>query len=243
MIKKEKLQDIISKYYLGVNERVIWNITDKKLTIKFTNQSKDVIGTVITDGVDLENCSLPIFDTKKLLSLIGICDDEITLYISKQSNKPNKIQISDKNFNATYTLANEKLIGKTANASHNKWEVHMSLSKDDITNIIKAKSAISDTDVLTVSPLNELGSTHCEFIFGEESSHSNKVTYSVKCDKVEEEFKTPYNSEFFKMIMIANKNMDSGEIFMSKMGLMKISFKSNDTTCEYFMVRKPISTF
>ena len=46
MIKKDKLQSIISKYYLDVNENVMWVVKDNTLCVRFMNSAKDVIGEI-----------------------------------------------------------------------------------------------------------------------------------------------------------------------------------------------------
>jgi hypothetical protein len=61
----------------------------------------------------------------------------------------------------------------------------------------------------------------------------------IKQEKIE----IPFNSDIFKNILQANKDLDEGFIFLSYQGLMKLEFKSEDTTCEYYMVRKEESAF
>ena len=63
MINKLKLQSIINKYYLGVNESVKWEIKDNSLTIDFMTPSKDVIGKLTCNDFELEDNKLAIYDT------------------------------------------------------------------------------------------------------------------------------------------------------------------------------------
>jgi hypothetical protein len=47
----------------------------------------------------------------------------------------------------------------------------------------------------------------------------------------------------FKTILQANKDMDSGALYLSSMGLMKLEFTSESVSSEYFMVRKAETSF
>ena len=58
MINKLVLQAAINKYYLGENESVKWNIENKTLTINFMSINKEVIGKIVCQNIDIEDCEL-----------------------------------------------------------------------------------------------------------------------------------------------------------------------------------------
>ena len=62
---------------------------------------------------------------------------------------------------------------------------------------------------------------------------------TIKQEKVE----IPFNSDMFRNILKENKDLESGNIYLSYQGLMKIEFKSEDTISTYYMVRKEESAF
>jgi hypothetical protein len=62
---------------------------------------------------------------------------------------------------------------------------------------------------------------------------------TIKQEKVE----IPFNSDMFRNILKENKDLESGNIYLSYQGLMKLEFKSEDTTSTYYMVRKEESAF
>ena len=98
--------------------------------------------------------------------------------------------------------------------------------------------------MLTVSVDKDLnGDDMCVFTFGDEQGHNNKITYQMYGKIKQEKIEIPFNSDIFKNILQANKDLDEGFIFLSYQGLMKLEFKSEDTTCEYYMVRKEESAF
>ena len=59
MIQKSILQSVITKYYLGENESVKWEINDKELVINFMSPNNEVIGKVTCTDIPLPTSKLP----------------------------------------------------------------------------------------------------------------------------------------------------------------------------------------
>jgi hypothetical protein len=78
----------------------------------------------------------------------------------------------------------------------------------------------------------------CEFIFGDESGHNNKITYQIPGKINIDEMKLHFNSDVFKTLLYANKDMEEGKLRISQEGLMKIDFKTENVYSNYYMVRK-----
>jgi len=244
MINKLTLQSIINKYYLGLNESVKWDINDNMLNIDFMTPTKDVIGSVTCDGFQLENSSLAIYDTKKLQNLVSICNGDLLLELEKTNKMFTKLKISDMNFNLTYALSDPLLIGKVGTVNTPEWVVELDLTTEDIDNLIKAKSALAQIDNMLVTTTEDLdGNAVCEFVFGDESGHNNKITYQILGDIKLQGLKLPFNSDMFKTILQANKDMEGGSLYISEMGLMKLEFNNGDIASEYFAVRKSETDF
>jgi len=239
MINKSVIQSIINKYYLGLNESVKWRIDNNMLDVNFMTPSKDVIGGVTCNDFQLENSQLAIYDTKKLSNLISICNGDLLLELEKTNQLFTKLKISDMNFNLTYALSDPLLIDKVGTVNVPEWVVKLDLTSEDIDNIIKAKSALAQIDNMLVTTTQDLdGNDVCEFIFGDESGHNNKITYQIAGDIKEQDLKIPYNSDMFKTILQANKDMDGGVLYLSSMGLMKLEFNADSISSEYFVLRK-----
>jgi len=244
MINKLQLQSIINKYYLGVNEAVKWVIEDNELGINFMTPTKDVIGSVSCKNFQLENSKLAIYDTKKLNSLISICSGDLLLELEKNNAVYTKLKISDLNFNLNYALSDPLLIGKVGEVTIPDWVVELDLTSEDIDNLIKAKSALSGIDNMLVTTTTNLDNENVvEFVFGDESGHNNKITYQVKGDIKETDIKLPFNSDIFKTILHANKDMSGGKLYLSSMGLIQMDFELEDISSRYFIVRKAETEF
>lgn len=245
MISKSKVQNIINKYYLDLNEQVTWEIKDRELSIDFMSPSKDLIGNITCEDFDLENCSLPIFETKKLASLINICSGDLVLELDKEYEIISKLKISDKDFSLSYSLADSLLIGRTGRVeSPDEWDITISLTKEDIRNLVKAKGALLDVDNMLIKSFKTEDQTPvCKFIFGDESGYSNKITYQIPGVMTDFDIEIPFSSTIFRSILKSNKEADEGHILIFAEGLMKLEFVEEGIKSNYFLVRKAETNF
>ena len=244
MINKSILQSVISKYYLNVCESVKWKTKKNNLSIDFMSPTADIIGKVTCDNFPLEDSELAIYDTKKLSSLISICNGDLLLELEKQHKLISKLKISDLNFNLTYAVSDPLLVPKVGTVNIPEFTVNLNLTKEDIDNLIKAKSALQGIDNMLITTTTNLdGENVCEFVFGDEHGHNNKITYQISGNITEENMKIPYNSDTFKTVIHANKDMEEGTLKISSMGLMEFKFKTDEVSSEYYMVRKAETDF
>ena len=244
MINKSILQSVISKYYLNVCESVKWKTEKNNLSIDFMSPTADIIGKVTCDNFPLEDSELAIYDTKKLSSLISICNGDLLLELEKQHKLISKLKISDLNFNLTYAVSDPLLVPKVGTVNIPEFTVNLNLAKEDIDNLIKAKSALQGIDNMLITTTTNLdGENVCEFVFGDEHGHNNKITYQISGDITEESMKLPFNSDTFKTIIHANKDMDEGTMKINSMGLIEFKFSNEEVKSEYYMYRKAETEF
>ena len=245
MISKSLLSSIISKYYLGTNESVKWVINNNNLEINFISPSKDVIGYVICENFQLDNTVLPIYDTKKLNNLVSICQGDVLVEVEKINTVATKLNLSDMHFNLTYALSDMLLIPKVGSVNEpNEWEVEIDLSNEDVSQLIRAKSALSDVDNMVFKTTTDLdGNLVCEIVFGDGHGHSNKITYQLMGNVKEGGISVPFDSNMFKTILSANKDMESGTLKLAKGGLLQLRFNTDEISSEYFMIRKAETDF
>ena len=108
---KQLLTSTIEKYYLGgIHEKVKWTIKDKKATILFTSATKDLAGSIEADGFDIDDCILGIYDTNKLLKLVNITNQFITLNVESKNGVSTKLNIADMEYDLTYHLADLRMM-------------------------------------------------------------------------------------------------------------------------------------
>ena len=154
------------------------------------------------------------------------------------------MHFADASFNLTYALADPLLIGKVGSVSEPEWDACLPLEKEYVDNLVKAKNALTGIGSMTISIEVDLnGDNMCLFTFGDEQGHNNKITYQMYGTIKQEKVEIPFNSDMFRNILKENKDLESGNIYLSYQGLMKLEFKSEDTTSTYYMVRREESAF
>lgn len=239
MISKSQLSSVISKYYLnGLNNQVKWRIKDNTLTIYAGEAGR--VCKVVAKNFPLEDAELGVFDTNKLNKLLSITNGDLIISLEKMKAIYTKMHIQDSNYNLTYSLADTLILGK------NVWyedpedlDIDIVLESEDVDALIKAKNALGDIDNMLITTTNDFdGNNICEFIFGDNTGFSNKITYQVNGSEIKDNtLSIPFNSDIFKDILNNNKDMDSCSLKLSNTGVLKIEFESEDIKSEYFVAR------
>ena len=238
MINKSVLQSVITKYYLnGLNNQVKWRIKDNTLTI-YAGELGRVCKVHLKD-FPLEDAELGVFDTNKLNKLLSITSGDLIISLEKIKSVYTKMHLQDSNFDLTYSLADILVLGKTSYYHDpDSFEIQLDLSSEDIDHLIKAKNALSDVDNMLINSSQDLdGNNVCEFIFGDNTGFSNKITYQMMGEIAKSDISIPFNSNIFKDILSANKDMESGTLKLSEMGMLKLNFYSDDIESEYYVAR------
>tara|TARA_Y100000385_G_scaffold69827_1_gene70013 strand:- start:65 stop:787 length:723 start_codon:yes stop_codon:yes gene_type:complete len=238
MINKSQLTSIISKYYLnGLNNQVKWRIKDNTLTI-YAGESGRVC-KVVLNNFQLEDAELGVFDTNKLSKLISITNGDLMISLEKIKAVYTKMHIADLNFDLTYSLADILILGKnTYYEDPEEWEVDLTLEPEDIDRLIKAKNALGDVNSMLITTTTDFdGNNICEFIFGDNTGFSNKISYKIQGNITESDIQIPFDSNIFKDILNSNKDMFKGQLKLSTTGILKLNFTSEEIISEYYVAR------
>ena len=187
----------------------------------------------------LEDAELCVFDTHKLSKLISITNGDLMVSLEKIKAVYTKIHFADANFNLTYSLADILILGKnTYYEDPESFEMELDLTREDIDHLIKAKSALADVNNMLITSNTDMDGTNiCEFIFGDNTGFSNKITYQIQGNITKSDIEIPFDSDIIKDILNANKDMDSGTLKLSEQGMLKLNFYSEEVNNEYFIAR------
>ena len=246
MINKLDLVSIISKYYLnGMNERVKWDIQDNKLTIKFNSPDNSMIGTVTCDNFELEDSQVAISNTSQLLKLLAITNGYLELSYIKQHKLITKLIVADNQFTLNYALADNMIIPKAGEyIGDGVYNIEATLDNESINAIIKAKSALADTDTVVFKPfINADSDLQLEMLFGGNIEYSNKVSFylpDITTNNLPNEFKAHYNSNLIKEIMYCNKDVANCVMGINLEGIMRLAFDNGSIKSEYYVIAKEL---
>ena len=235
MISKKVISNIVSKYSLGNHiEQVKWGISDKKLNINFINDSKTLVGYVeYRDDIGLKNGNYGIFNTSQLTKCLNILDGDILLDANNS-----KLNIADTNYEIRFSLADPAVIPNVPNIKDpDQWSVSFGINDEFITRFVKSKDALSDLDTFTVETRE--GFTGEELVFTVGTNITNTIEFTVEADINESFGPVPFDSDILKEILKANKDYHSGEIRISKNGLLDAHLHCGGPLYTgYYLVRK-----
>jgi hypothetical protein len=246
MINKLDLVSIISKYHLnGMNESVRWEIKDNNLIIKFTSPDRSMVGVVTYEGFELEDSIVGISDTTQLNKLLAITSGYLTLEYIKQNKVITKLIVADNQFTLNYALADTMIIPKAGEyIGDGQYNIEASLDNESINAIVRAKSALADTDTVVFKPfINADSELQLEMLFGGNIEHSNKVSFyvpDITTNNLPDNFKAHYNSNLIKEIMYCNKDVSKGIMQINLEGVMRLFFDNGKTKSEYYLVAKEL---
>ena len=235
MISKKVISNIVSKYSLGNHiEQVKWGISDKKLNINFINDSKTLVGYVeYRDDIGLKNGDYGIFNTSQLIKWLNILDGDILLDANSS-----KLNIADTSYEIKFNLADPAVIPNVPNIKDpDQWSVSFDINDEFITRFVKSKDALSDLDTFTVETRD--GFTGEELVFTVGTNITNTIEFTVEANINESFGPVPFDSNILKEILKANKDYHSGEIRISKNGLLDAHLHCGGPLYTgYYLVRK-----
>ena len=235
MISKKVISNIVSKYSLGNHiEQVKWDINDKKLTINFINDSKTLVGYIdYRDDIGLKNGHYGIFNTSQLTKCLNILDGDILLDANSS-----KLNIADTSYEIKFSLADPAVIpGVPDIKDPDQWSVSFDVNDEFITRFVKSKDALSDLNTFTVETRE--GFTGEELVFTIGTNITNTIEFIVEANVNEPFDPVPFDSDILKEILKANRDYHSGEIRISKNGLLDVHLHCGGPLYTgYYLVRK-----
>jgi hypothetical protein len=241
-MEKQLLVSVIEKYYLnGIHEKVKWTIKDKKIQILFTSATKDLAGSVEADGFDLEDCVLGVYDTNKLLKLIGITNQFIQLNVETKNNTSTKLNIADQEYDLTYHLADLRMVSMETmvlDESQISFDYSFNIDSEFIERYNKAKKALGSDEVKIQALFNDDGDKGIYFTLGGKTSHDDKISFQTPSAYMKvpsQEFQ--YNANYLFEIFSENKGVDGIGSF-DENGILKLEFAEDSIKALYYLPPK-----
>ena len=233
-MQKDKLNRFIQKYNLGGNvNSVKWESKGNKLVTKFVTPDKSLLGEVVVDKFGFEGAELGIYQTDQLQKLLNVLTDDINLSLKKVGDKAVSLKVSDNATSVDYVLSDLTIIPQPPNLKHiPDFGTQIKLDSNFINTFIKGKSALSDVDFFTI--VNKDGDL--SIVIGYASTNTNRVNIPVNSISNDIKDSISFNANFFKEILVANKECTEAIFEISTEGLAKLEFKVDDYTSTYFLV-------
>jgi len=227
-MEKQLLTSVIEKYYLGgIHEKVKWTIKDQNIQILFTSPLKDLAGSVEASGFELEDCTLGIYDTNKLLKLIGITNQYVQLGVESKNGTSTKLSIADNEYDLVYHLADLRMMSTETmvlDESQIDFNYTFNINSEFIERYNKAKKALGSDEVRIQALFNDEGDKGIYFTLGGKTSHDDKISFQADAP----EFTIPsqeyqFNANYLFEIFTENKGAD-GTGYFDENGILKLEF-------------------
>ena len=236
MISKKVISDIVSKYSLGNNiEKVKWIVTDEGITIKFINDSKNLVGSIeYQKEIGLKKGDYGIFNTSQLIKCLNILDGDILIDATSS-----KLNIADTNYDIRFNLADPAVIPNVPDVSNtDQPSTSFYVNDEFITRFVKSKDALNELETFTIETREGLNGEELVFTVG--TNITNTIEFTVENATINESFDpVPFDSNLMKEILKANKDYQDGEIHINKNGLLDAHFGcSNNLFTNYYLVRR-----
>lgn len=241
MISKLDLQSIISKYSLGGTiEDVMWEIEHNNLNIIF--RAIGLAGKVSHSNFPLENSKFGIYNTTKLSKLISVTSGDLLLELEANHKIYTKLKVSDSNFNIQYPLADILQIPNVEPLPNlGPATLISTLDSEVISSIIKAKSATESNHANFKLSKNYDDEDVLVIILGDNSQFANKIEYAFQdttFNEVPYNLDLPFNSDFIKTILQANKEADVATMSVYERGIIEFKFSGENWNSLYLVSRK-----
>lgn len=234
-MEKSNINRFVQKYTLsGLVESVKWETRDNILSTSFISDDKSVLGEVKYNDFNHENSEFGIYDTSKLLKMVGILDTDIEFSIDDVGGKPVSLKLQDNLTHVNYMLADLSVIPNVPDLKQlPDFDVEIKLDSKFINRFIGAKGALSDENNFTFTYEDGKG----QIILGFSSRNTNRISIDVECE-LEKDKVDPisFSATYLKEILVANKEATDATLKISTEGLAHISFKVDEYEASYYLV-------
>ena len=237
-MNKQTLIGFIQKYSLGNNvESVEWNCNKKILSSAFVAEDKTLMGEVLLKDFDFEDCKIGIYTTSQLTRMLSVLGDDITLSLNKIVDKYTSIKIKDSNTNVDYILADPDVIPKVPTLKElPDFSTTIKIDNNFINQFIKSKNALSDVDYFTI-----VNKGNPQLIIGYSSINSNRISYDITTKGPSDLDHISFSGDYFREILLANKDMSDGLLEISPDGLARVTFNNSEYKTVYYLIEKQIN--
>lgn len=232
---KAKLTNFISKYYLnGLVQSVQWKLNDS-ITTKFISDDKSLVGEVSMKAFNGDKLKMGVYNTDVLMKLLSVLGNDINFKVNSIGDKALSLTLDDNSTTANFMLSDLTVI---PNAPELKqlppFQLTIKITRDFIDKFIKAKGALADVELFTVS--KNAKTSEYEIVIGSSNTNSTRISLKVESDVVEDINPISFPTKYFREILAANKDCSGGTMQVSSEGLALVQFDIDGFDAKYYLV-------
>ena len=233
-MNKSKLTRFISKYHLGgtVNS-VILNSNNNKLSARFISGDKSLLGELSMENWDFEDSTLGVYDTEKLVKLLSVLDEDVSMSVVSTGEKSIQLKVSDSGTAVTYMLSDTTVINEPPDMKQiPEFQLNINLTSQFINKFLAGDQALSESETFTVMSAG----VDTSVVINYASVNTNRVNIPVTTSRVAGINNVSFKSKFFSEILRANGECTSASFEVAEDGLSRLRFKVDDYDVTYYVV-------
>ena len=234
-MEKQRIDQFIEKYNLGgLIETVMWNVENKTLKTSFISSDKTVIGMVEMENFNVPDDEFGVYDTKQLKGMLGVLENDVEFKTVKTGEKILSLKFSDKATSLNYIAADKSIIPTPPGLKKlPDFDAEITLDTAFINKFIKAKGALSEQKSFTFIVKDGKAQIALGYVGGE--TNTNRIFLDVDA-KVGEDAQISFSADYFKEILVANKNATDAKMEISTKGLAHVKFEADGFVSEYYLI-------
>ena len=238
-MEKGKFERFVSKYNLGGScESVVVKSTGKDLSVRSVSDDKNIVAEVTLGDFNFPQGEFPVYETKRLKSLLGVLDDTLTVSANSKGGKVVGVDFKDASTKVTFVLAEAAVIPKVPDlkAKLPPFEVILDLNEQFITSFVKAKGALAEVGSFTV--FSDGDKDTASVVLGYSSTvNTNRVQITATASSNAKLDPISFSANYMREILLANKDLKNGKLHISSKGLSLAEFSGDNFTTKYYLVK------
>jgi hypothetical protein len=240
-MKTNLLIEFIDKYSVnGTINMVNWKVVASEKTLRTRGEldSKTFIADVtLKDFNDIsEDVRIPIANTSKVRMMLSPFKEEVKISVNKDNDRVKGFSLLNSDCECYCTAAEPSAIPPvTKNIQDDyAYDVEIALTPDFVSSFLKARAALDEVDEFTIkmSPKNQV-----EVVLGYSVANTNRINLVAPTINGKDSFNglpIKFPSKNFVEILKANKNIDSGVLYLRPMGVIKVIYNTPQFHCLYY---------
>lgn len=236
-MEKSRFERFIAKYNLGGTcESVLYKVENSITTAKSISDNKNILCEVVASSIGLKDGSYGVYDTAKLLSLLGVVGEQLTANIKKSGDKPVSITFDDNFSQITFVLADSSVIPAVPDLKTTPvFDSIIEMDEKFINTFIKAAGALSEVDTFTV--MSDGDSTTADVILGHSTMNTNRVKIKATLEKAVKVNEISFSAKDMRNVLLANKEAKGGKLEISSKGICRMVFVVDSIKSTYHLLK------
>jgi len=190
----------------------------------------------LKDAAKLSDVEFGVNDTAKLKKMLGVLGDEVEIVPNTTNDKITSITLTSEGTEVQYVTADLSVIPPVPTLKKMPvFNLEIPLTKEFVSTFVKAKSALTDVDILT---LTKDKNGKIKMILGFSNTNSNRINLDIKTVEGKDSLGKilHYNAKYLKEILTSNSDCENAVLKVSDSGIAHVEFDNESFNSNYYLL-------